>query len=131
MRPPRPSLDQRDQYINQLSQLMDVKVSNSDFNQVSVFTSSGIQLVGAAGFDAEIDAQGTRRRARCGAPINQEAMSVPSRWCRRPAAAYLLANKAIRSGQIAAYLDMRDNVLVQAQSQLDAIAAQCRARCRT
>ena len=35
----------------------------------------------------------------------------------------LIANKSIRSGKIAAYLDMRDNVLVQAQAQLDQIAA--------
>ena len=35
----------------------------------------------------------------------------------------LIANKSIRSGKIAAYLDMRDNVLVQAQNQLDSLAA--------
>ncbi len=35
----------------------------------------------------------------------------------------LIANKSIRSGQIAAYLEMRDQTLVQAQSQLDQIAA--------
>ncbi len=35
----------------------------------------------------------------------------------------LIQNNAIRSGQIAAYLQMRDQDLVQAQSQLDAIAA--------
>jgi flagellar hook-associated protein 1 FlgK len=33
------------------------------------------------------------------------------------------ANNTIRSGKIAAYLDMRDNVLVQAQNQLDDLAA--------
>ena len=53
------------------------------------------------------------------------AGSAASRWCRRPAAASdLVANGAIRSGEIAAYLNMRDNVLVQAQSQIDAIATQ-------
>lgn len=35
----------------------------------------------------------------------------------------LIATNAIRSGEIAAYLEMRDTVLVQAQSQLDQIAA--------
>ena len=35
----------------------------------------------------------------------------------------LIANKSIRSGKIAAYLDMRDNVLVEAQNQLDGLAA--------
>ncbi len=35
----------------------------------------------------------------------------------------LIANKSIRSGKIAAYLEMRDQVLVQAQAQIDEIAA--------
>ena len=36
----------------------------------------------------------------------------------------LVASGAIRSGELAAYLNMRDNVLVQAQGQLDQIASQ-------
>ena len=36
----------------------------------------------------------------------------------------LVAEGAIRSGEIAGYLNMRDKVLVQAQSQIDQIAAQ-------
>src|SRR5258708_20917590 len=35
----------------------------------------------------------------------------------------LIANKSRRSGKIAAYIDMRDNVLVQAQNQLDGLAS--------
>src|SRR6185503_2409791 len=35
----------------------------------------------------------------------------------------LIQNRAIRSGAIAAYLQMRDQDLVQAQTQLDALAA--------
>src|SRR5262249_59096347 len=35
----------------------------------------------------------------------------------------LIANNSIRSGKIAAYLEMRDQVLVQPQNQLDALAA--------
>jgi flagellar hook-associated protein 1 FlgK len=34
----------------------------------------------------------------------------------------LITNKSIRSGQIAAYLEMRDQILVQAQGQVDQIA---------
>ena len=35
----------------------------------------------------------------------------------------LIANRAIHSGQSAAYLEMRDQVLVQAQTQIDSITA--------
>src|SRR5262249_45073216 len=35
----------------------------------------------------------------------------------------LIANGSIRSGELAGYLNMRDNVLGQAQTQMDAVAA--------
>ncbi len=38
--------NQRDQYIDQLSKLMDIRVVQGSSNQVSVFTGSGTQLVG-------------------------------------------------------------------------------------
>lgn len=41
-------LDQRDQFITQLSQLMDVRVVKGEGNQVSVYTTSGTQLVGGS-----------------------------------------------------------------------------------
>ena len=59
MRPRRNLLDQRDNYIDQLSQLMDIKVVNGDHNQVTVFTNSGIQLVGTHASTLTFDAQGT------------------------------------------------------------------------
>ena len=43
----------------------------------------------------------------------------------------LIQNRAIRSGTIAAYLQMRDQDLVQAQNQLDALAAGMARRCLT
>ena len=39
-------LDQRDQYIDQMSQLMDIRVVTNNLNQVTLFTNSGVQLVG-------------------------------------------------------------------------------------
>src|SRR4051794_32434224 len=41
-------MDQRDNAINQLAQLMDIRVVTDGANQTSVFTNSGIQLVGGA-----------------------------------------------------------------------------------
>jgi flagellar hook-associated protein 1 FlgK len=117
-------MDQRDAYIDQLSQLMDVNVVKIDNNQISVFTNSGIQLVGTRASTLSFDAQGT--------------MSATSRWSADPTqrtvgtlvltsptggSVDLIQANAIRSGEIAAYLQMRDEDLVQAQNQLDAIAA--------
>ncbi len=47
-------LDQRDNYIDQLAQLMDINVVQNDHNQVTVFTRSGIQLVGNSRRDAGV-----------------------------------------------------------------------------
>ncbi len=117
-------LDQRDVYIDQLSQLMDINVLQIDHNQVAVYTNSGIQLVGTSASQIAFDAQGT--------------MSASAQWTSDPSTRTvgtltlkspyggetdLIANNAIRSGKIAAYLQMRDQDLPQAQAQLDAIAA--------
>jgi flagellar hook-associated protein 1 len=116
--------DQRDQCIDQLAQLMDIKVVRGDHNQVTVFTNSGIQLVGIEPAQLSFDPQGT--------------MTATAQWSADPAKRTvgtlvlkgpnggdidLIANRSIHSGEIAAYLEMRDQVLVEAQAQLDEIAA--------
>jgi flagellar hook-associated protein 1 FlgK len=117
-------LDERDTYVQQLSELMDVRTVENEHHQVAVFTNSGIQLVGTQASQLAFDPQGT--------------MTPNAAWSADPALRNvgtiklisptggdidLIANKAIRSGKIAALLEMRDQVLVQAQTQMDAIAA--------
>jgi flagellar hook-associated protein 1 FlgK len=116
--------DQRDQYIDQLSQLMDIRIVETDQNQITVFTNSGMQLVGNEAAQLSFNPQGT--------------VSAITLWDSDPAESNLgslmlvagngstinlIADKSIRSGKIAAYLEMRDTVLVQAQDQLDSLAA--------
>ena len=52
-------LDQRDAYIDKLSQLMDINVVQGNFDQVNVFTNSGVQLVGTTASTLAFNAQGT------------------------------------------------------------------------
>ena len=117
-------MDQRDAYIDQLSQLMDINVIQGDRSQVNIFTNSGIQLVGAQAAQLSFDAVGTvtpdslwnadPSLARCWHVTLIPPAGTPS---------ILIQDHAIRSGTIAAYLQMRDQDLVQAQNQLDALAA--------
>ena len=117
-------LDQRDQYINQLSQLMDIRVSTNGANQVTVFTGSGVQLVGNEAATLRFNAQGT--------------VSAGTTWSSDPSKSALgsvmidlpnggsidlTATGAIKSGTIAAYTELRDKTLVEAQNQLDQFAA--------
>jgi len=116
--------DQRDFYIDQLSQLMDIKVVATDHNKINIFTRSGAQLVGDQASVMIFDAKGS--------------LSANAAWSADPAkrgtgtimldsgaggAVDLVAGNAFGSGKIAALIEMRDHVLVDAQAQVDQIAA--------
>jgi flagellar hook-associated protein 1 len=117
-------LDQRDEDINQLANLMDINVVPGAGNQVTVFTSTGVQLAGTTASTLSFNSRGS--------------LSADALWNANPAlsgagtitltgadgsSTDLVATNAIKSGQIGAYLQMRDTILPQAQSQLDQIAA--------
>jgi flagellar hook-associated protein 1 len=118
--------DQRDQDITQLTQLMNVNVVQNSDNQISLFTGTGQQLVsGSQASQLNFDNAGT--------------LSATSLWSSNPeedgagtitlvspggATTDLVASNAIQSGEIGAFLEMRDTILPQAQNQLDALANQ-------
>lgn len=117
-------LDQRDQYINQLSQLMDIKVVTNGSNQVSVFTTSGVQLVGVEAAKLTFDAQGTvTPNTFWNADPSKSALGTLNIYFPHGGSMDLIATNSIRSGAIAGYIELRDKTLVQAQSQLDQLAA--------
>ena len=116
--------DERDAAIDRLSQLIDITVRRGDHNQVSVFSGSGIQLVGAQASQFKFTPAGT--------------ITALSQWDKDPtkslvgelslvtpagAVTDMLRTGGIRSGQIEAYLQLRDHDLVEAQNQLDTLAA--------
>ena len=116
---------QRDQYIDQLSKLMDIRVVQNGDNQVSVFTGSGAQLVGAQASQLNFNPTGTvYAQQQWNADPTKSTLGTISLTLPGGGSVDLVASGAIRSGEIAGYLNMRDNVLVQAQGQLDQIAAQ-------
>jgi flagellar hook-associated protein 1 len=117
-------LDQRDQYITQLSQLMDIRVTTSGANQVQIFTGSGVQLVGNEAATLSFNAQGTVSpdTAWNADPSKSELGSVIATFA-DGASVNLTATGAIKSGTIAAYTELRDKTLVEAQNQLDQFAA--------
>ena len=118
-------MDQRDNAINQLAQLMDIRVVTDGTNQATVFTNSGIQLVGGGqASQLDFNSQGT--------------LNATSQWNSNPALSGagtitvklpnggnfdMIANNAIASGQLAADLKLRDKTLVTAQAQVDQLAA--------
>src|SRR6202163_4451711 len=52
-------MDQRDKAIDQLSQLMDIRVSTNGTNQATIYTTSGVELVGVQASTMSFNSQGT------------------------------------------------------------------------
>jgi flagellar hook-associated protein 1 len=117
--------DQRDNAINTLSQLMDVRAVTDSANQVSVFTNSGVQLVGGSlastmSFSAPggLSATSLYNTDPTKSGVGSLTIQLPN-----GASTDLVATNAFSSGQIAADLKLRDQTLVQAQTQVDQLAA--------
>src|SRR5215213_7023116 len=116
--------DQRDAYIDQLSTLMDIKVVATDHNQVNIFTRTGAQLVGDQASTLVFDAKGSLTAA---AAWNVDPAKRTTGTILLESAGGsrvdLIAGNAFGSGKIAALIEMRDHVLVEAQAQVDQIAS--------
>jgi flagellar hook-associated protein 1 FlgK len=118
-------MDQRDSAIDQLSGLMDIRAVTDGANQTSVFTTSGIQLVGGVQVSTlSFNAQSSlTANSQWNADPNKS--SVGTIICQLPNGAKIdmIASQGINSGQIAADVQLRDKMLVQAQNQVDQMAA--------
>ena len=117
--------DQRDQAVTQLSQLMNITVAKNGNDQIAIYTGSGQQLVGTQASRLEFDDRGSlSANALWSATPGKDGAGTITLVGPDGLTTDLIANKSIQSGQIAAYLEMRDQVLPQAQSQIDELAAQ-------
>jgi flagellar hook-associated protein 1 FlgK len=116
-------LDQRDQAINELAALIDIQVTPNGQSSISIFTNSGVSL---------FDMQASQLT------FNEKPLSAQSEWSADESLSGtgtiklvapngytvdLIADKSIRSGRIAGLIELRDDVLVKAQAQLDEIAS--------
>ncbi|MDE2331853.1 MAG: flagellar hook-associated protein FlgK [Bradyrhizobium sp.] len=118
-------MDQRDSAVSDLSKLMDVRTVTNSANEISVFTTTGVQLVG--------DQLASKLFFTSPGPLTANSLyssdptknGVGSLTIQFPNGGSLdmIANNAITSGQIAADLKLRDQTLVQAQTQVDQLAA--------
>jgi flagellar hook-associated protein 1 len=117
--------DQRDNAINDLAKLVDVKTITDSAGQVSVFTTTGIQLVGA-GLVSKLSFTSAGALTPTSLYNSNPAKSgVGSLTITLPNGASFdaVASKTFSSGRIAADVQLRDQTLVQAQTQVDQLAA--------
>jgi flagellar hook-associated protein 1 len=117
-------LDERDSYVSKLAGLMDIKVMPSDGNKISIFTTSGALL-----FDGEPAKLSFDSRGELGPQslysTDPSARGVGTITLTSPngSTTDMIGSKLIRSGELGALVELRDDVLVEAQTQLDTVAA--------
>jgi flagellar hook-associated protein 1 FlgK len=118
-------MDQRDGALNQLSKLMDIRAITDTSNQTNVFTNAGIELVGGSLASTINFSSPGVLGATALYNANPAKSGVGSLNIKLPNGASIdvVANNVISSGQIAADLKLRDQTLVQAQTQVDQLAA--------
>jgi len=118
-------MDQRDSAINDLSKLVDIKVTTDSSNQTNIFTNSGMQLVGAGlASSFTFSSKGSLTASDLySTNASQNGVGTLNLKLPNGAAVDVVANGLLSSGQIAADLKLRDQTLPQAQTQLDQMAA--------
>jgi len=116
--------DQRDTAINDLAKLMDIRVVTDNANVATVYTTSGLQLVGVQASQLSFNSQGTLNASSLwnSNPALSTAGSLTLTFA-NGANVDLIATNSVGSGRLGADLKLRDSVLVQAQTQLDQLAA--------
>lgn len=123
--PPPALLDERDRLINELSRLTDLQVVEGQGGLVTLVTTGGLVLFG--GSDAvklSFDGRGVLGANALYSPDPKlRSVGTITATTIQGSAVDTVANGMFRSGEIAAALDLRDRVLVQAQRQLDELAA--------
>jgi flagellar hook-associated protein 1 FlgK len=117
-------LDQRDKDVTELSGLMDIRTVSTGNNGISIFTTSGVSLYDGQAAKLSFDA---RPALNPGSAYNTDpskrTVGTISLLTPSGDSIDLIGSKAIRSGTIAANIEMRDAILPQAQRQLDEIAS--------
>ena len=115
--------DSRDTLIGELSSFMDIRITEQDRGQISIYTTSGVSLYDHKASSLQFDGHDMIGPQSVWS-ADADVRTVGTIRIVSPSgnATDLVADKAIRSGSIKAHLEMRDEILVQAQAQLDEIA---------
>ena len=116
--------DARDRAVKKLSSYMDIGTREEASGQLQVFTTSGMSLVSDHATQLEFDTAGTVTAQSAWTEDDATRTLGTIRVADNGSAVVdLIATGTLRSGSIKALLELRDTTLVNAQAQLDDVAA--------
>ena len=118
-------LDRRDRVLQELSGIMDIRTIDREFNGVAVFTNSGALLFDSEAATLSFDQRGAiRPETVYSSDPDERAVGTIILSSPNGFQIDMVEDGAFRNGTIAANIEMRDEILVDAQSQLDSFAAE-------
>lgn len=116
--------DKRDAAIDELSEYMDIHVIDQPGGGIALSLTDGTQLYDDVPVTLSFDQQGVVDASRAYSTDDSQRSLGTVRISSGPGSGVdLFKSGSIRSGKIAAYKELRDETLVDAQAQLDTIAA--------
>jgi flagellar hook-associated protein 1 len=117
-------LDERDRAINELASLIDIRVVTQQTGKVNIFTNGGLQLYNGEAVSLSFDERSViPASATFTADPAQRGVGTIRLNGAGGMGVDVIAGGFFRSGEIAAEIEMRDKVLVEAQAQIDDLAA--------
>ena len=121
--PPADLLDERDKFIGQIAQYLEINVTENTNGSVSLVSRTGNTILGASPVTLTFDQRGdiTATSLYSSDPADRGVGTI-SLVSSNGFSIDLIQNNAITTGRLGALVDLRDNVLVEAQAQLDELA---------
>ena len=117
-------LNERDRQLNRLSRAMEIRVDPKDNGAIAIYTKSGNSLLEGTAAQFDFDRRGNLNAATKYDP--DPAKRAVGTVTLRSSNGYnldLINNGLLETGRLGALINMRDNVLVETQAQLDEMAA--------
>jgi flagellar hook-associated protein 1 FlgK len=117
-------LDQRDRLVSEVAQVLDVRVSYRGDGTVALMTRSGVGLLDVRASVLEFEGVGTlSATSQFSGDSNENGVGSLKMWTSAGAVIDVVQQNMLRSGELAGLIELRDKTLVEAQDQLDEIAA--------
>lgn len=120
---PADLLDERDKFIDRISQFLEITARYDSLGRASVFTKTGNALLEGAPSNLEFDQKGDiNANALYDTDPNERGVGTIIVRTGSGFAIDLLANDVLNSGYVGELVNLRDNILVETQAQLDELA---------
>jgi len=121
--PPADLLDERDKFIDQITQHLDIRIAEAANGSVSIFTHSGNALLEGLPVELQFDQRGNIGPQSLYSDVASErGVGTITLRANNGFTIDLVRNGILDSGRIGGLIEMRDDTLVELQAQLDELA---------